>query len=63
MLFEWRPPAMPDPATLRCTSTFTAGTQTLPEFDRFGLFDWPDALTRVGKNMARVLAAIRNASG
>jgi 8-oxo-dGTP pyrophosphatase MutT (NUDIX family) len=63
VLFEWRPPAMPDPATLRCTSTFTAGTQTLPEFDRFGLFDWPDALTRVGKNMARVLAAIRNASG
>jgi 8-oxo-dGTP pyrophosphatase MutT (NUDIX family) len=63
VLFEWRPTAMPDPATLRCTSTFTAGTATLPEFDRFALFDWPDAMTRVGKNMARVLASIRNAPG
>ena len=31
----------------------------MPEFDRFGLFAWDAALTRVGKNLARVLAAIR----
>jgi hypothetical protein len=31
----------------------------LPEFDRFGLFAWDEALNRVGKNMARVLGEIR----
>ena len=31
----------------------------LPEFDRFGLFDWNEALGKVGKNMARVLSAQR----
>jgi hypothetical protein len=30
----------------------------LPEFDRFGLFQWDAALTRVGKNLARVLTSI-----
>jgi catechol 2,3-dioxygenase-like lactoylglutathione lyase family enzyme len=30
----------------------------LPEFDRFGLFLWDDALSRVGKSMARVLSTI-----
>ncbi|MEA2739641.1 MAG: hypothetical protein QOH05_2948 [Acetobacteraceae bacterium] len=59
-LFEWRPVSMPDPATLRCTSTFLVGATSLPEFDRFGLFDWLDALSHVGRNMARVLAAIRD---
>jgi hypothetical protein len=33
----------------------------LPEFDRFGIFDWHDALSRVGRNMARVLASVRPA--
>lgn len=38
-LFTWTPPAMPDPKSLVCSSTFMLpnGT-TLPEFDRFGLF-------------------------
>jgi hypothetical protein len=31
----------------------------LPEFDRFGLFAWEDALSLVGKNLARVLASVR----
>lgn len=58
-LFAWRPAAMPDPAALVCRSTFTVGGSALPEFDRFGLFSWDDALARVGKNLARVLAEVR----
>jgi 8-oxo-dGTP pyrophosphatase MutT (NUDIX family) len=58
-LFGWRPDPMPDPEALVCRSTFSVGDAVLPEFDRFGLFPWDDALTRVGKNMARVLAAVR----
>lgn len=56
-LFEWRPRELPSPETLVCRSTFTLPNGAeLPEFDRFGLFGWDDALTMVGKNMARVLA-------
>lgn len=58
-LFAWRPGAMPDPAALVCRSTFAIGASVLPEFDRFGLFAWDDALARVGKNLARVLAEVR----
>jgi 8-oxo-dGTP pyrophosphatase MutT (NUDIX family) len=58
-LFAWRPGAIPDPAALVCRSTFAVGASVLPEFDRFGLFAWDDALTRVGKNLARVLAEVR----
>ena len=59
-LFLWRPPTMPDPKTLVCSSTFRLPTGTeLPEMDRFALFFWNEALGRVGKNMARVLAAVR----
>ena len=59
-LFEWQPAAMPDPATLRCTSCFAIGNTLLPEFDQFGIFDWDEALSRVGRNMARVLVSVRN---
>jgi 8-oxo-dGTP pyrophosphatase MutT (NUDIX family) len=59
-LFVWKPARLPDPKSLVCTSCFTtAGGSLVPEFDRFGLFSWDDALTRVGKNMARVLVSIR----
>jgi 8-oxo-dGTP pyrophosphatase MutT (NUDIX family) len=59
-LFAWRPASLPDPHTLECRSRFAApGGAMLPEFDRFGLFAWDDALARVGKNLARVLAEIR----
>jgi 8-oxo-dGTP pyrophosphatase MutT (NUDIX family) len=59
-LFAWLPAGLPDPRDLFCTSTFTLANGTvLPEFDRFGIFLWDEALTRVGKNMARVLAALR----
>ncbi len=58
-LFAWTPPALPDPKSLTCVSSFTLPTGTvLPEFDRFALFSWDEALGRVGKNMARVLAEI-----
>ena len=58
-LFGWTPPRLPDPKDLVCTSHFALPNETLlPEFDRFGLFSWEEALGRVGKNMARVLASI-----
>ena len=59
-LFAWVVPALPDPKTLVCTEFFVLADGTgVPEFDRFGIFLWDEALTRVGKNMARVLAALR----
>lgn len=59
-LFLWRPVSLPEPRTLRCASVFvTPDGKTLPEFDRFGLFGWDAALTRVGRNMARVLGEMR----
>lgn len=58
-LFAWRPAAMPDPAALVCRSSFAVGAAMLPEFDRFGLFAWDEAMGRVGKNLARVLGEIR----
>ena len=58
-LFAWRPPELPDPKRLACASRFVLPDGTLlPEFDRFGLFSWDEALGRVGRNMARVLATI-----
>jgi 8-oxo-dGTP pyrophosphatase MutT (NUDIX family) len=57
-LFLWAPPVMPDPAALFCLSCFAWKGREWPEFDRFGLFTHEEALRRVGKNMARVLAGI-----
>jgi 8-oxo-dGTP pyrophosphatase MutT (NUDIX family) len=58
-LFAWTPDQLPEPKTLVCRSTFTLPNGTvLPEFDRFAVLLWDEALSRVGKNMARVLAAI-----
>jgi 8-oxo-dGTP pyrophosphatase MutT (NUDIX family) len=59
-LFAWTPPRLPDPQTLSCTSQFALPDgKMLPEFDRFGVFPWEEALNRVGKNLARVLASLR----
>jgi 8-oxo-dGTP pyrophosphatase MutT (NUDIX family) len=56
-LFAWELGQLPDPKGLTCTSHFTVPDGTLlPEFDRFGLFPWDEALTRVGKNLSRLLA-------
>jgi 8-oxo-dGTP pyrophosphatase MutT (NUDIX family) len=58
-LFLWTPRQLPDPQTLVCTSRFALPNGTLlPEFDRFGLFSWDEALTRIGKNLVRVLTSI-----
>jgi 8-oxo-dGTP pyrophosphatase MutT (NUDIX family) len=63
-LFAWTPHELPDPRNLACTSRFTLPDGTLlPEFDRFGLFPWDEALSRVGKNLARILGSIRQAAG
>lgn len=57
-LFAWHPAHMPDPARLSCTSTFSVGGHILPEFDRFAVFGWDEAVSRVGKTLARLLEAI-----
>ena len=58
-LFAWALPELPDPASLVCSEYFVLPDGTrLPEFDRFGLFTRDEALARVGKNLARLLAEI-----
>ncbi len=58
-LFAWTPPKLPSPEKLTCRSTFALPSGAIvPEFDRFGLFPWDEALTKVGKNLARVLRTI-----
>lgn len=58
-LFLWRVAAMPDPATLTCRSRFRARDgRWLPELDAFAVLAWAEALTRLGKNMQRVLGAV-----
>jgi 8-oxo-dGTP pyrophosphatase MutT (NUDIX family) len=59
-LFEWRPGSLPDPKSLHCTSQYDLGGKLLPEFDHFGIFEWRDAVSHVGRNMARVLSIIQN---
>jgi hypothetical protein len=34
------------------------GGALVPELDRFGLFTWDEALGKVGKNLARLLAEL-----
>jgi putative (di)nucleoside polyphosphate hydrolase len=62
-LFTWLVPDMPDPATLRCTSTFTIGGHLVPELDRFDCPTWPEALPRLAKSMAAVLDPIARQQG
>jgi 8-oxo-dGTP pyrophosphatase MutT (NUDIX family) len=62
-LFMWKPAQLPDPQRLACTSRFALPNGTLLlEFDRFGLFQWDEALLRVGKNLARILGSIRQSA-
>jgi 8-oxo-dGTP pyrophosphatase MutT (NUDIX family) len=58
-LFGWRLAPLPDPSQLVCASMITIGTSEIPEFDRFGLFEWPEVYERVGKNLARVLGDLQ----
>lgn len=57
-LFGWVPPLLPDPQRLACTSCFIWKGTEFPEFDRFGLFTHEEALARVGKSLAVLLAWI-----
>ncbi len=58
-LFGWVPAEMPDPKTLVCVSQFeTRDGESLPEFDRFGLFPRDEAVRLVGRGMAEILAGI-----
>ena len=57
-LFAWMPQQLPDPATLACASCFSWNGRMWPEFDRFGLFTHEEALGRVGKSLAALLAGI-----
>ena len=50
--------AEPDPKTLVCASEFSWNGRMWPEFDRFGLFTHEEALGRVGKSLAGLLAGI-----
>ena len=58
-LFVWELSQLPDPQSLTCSSHFALPNGTLlPEFDRFGLFSLDEARSHVGKNLARLLAAL-----
>jgi 8-oxo-dGTP pyrophosphatase MutT (NUDIX family) len=58
-LFAWVLPQLPNPQNLSCSTQFALANGTLlPEFDRFGVFPWDEALLRVGKNLARVLRSV-----
>ena len=57
-LFGWARPLLPDPRTLVCVSCFSLNGRMWPEFDRFGLFTPDEALARVGKSLAGLLAGI-----
>ena len=59
-LFLWRVEAMPAVEELRCTTFFRAADgAVVPEFDRFAVLPWAEALPRVGRNLQRVLGAVR----
>ncbi len=57
-LFVWMPPQLPEPKTLVCASQFSWNGRMWPELDRFGLFTYEEALGRVGKSLAALLAGI-----
>jgi putative (di)nucleoside polyphosphate hydrolase len=58
-LFGWRPPEMPAPDRLHCSSFIERpGYARTPELDRFGIFAFETALAMVGKNLARVLKEV-----
>jgi 8-oxo-dGTP pyrophosphatase MutT (NUDIX family) len=58
-LFAWVVDELPHPPTLACAAFFTLPNGArLPEFDRFGLFTRDEALSLVGKNLARLLSEI-----
>jgi 8-oxo-dGTP pyrophosphatase MutT (NUDIX family) len=60
-LFAWSPSEMPRPDRLVCRSVFALSSGAMvPEFDKFGLFEWDAALRKVGKSLARLLVEMRD---
>jgi 8-oxo-dGTP pyrophosphatase MutT (NUDIX family) len=58
-LFAWTSARMPSPEDLACRSTFALPNgAVVPEFDRFGVFSWEEALGKVGKNLARLIVEV-----
>ena len=57
-LYAWALSPLPDPGTLICASQFSWAGRMWPEFDRFGFFTQAEALDRVGKSLAALLAGI-----
>jgi 8-oxo-dGTP pyrophosphatase MutT (NUDIX family) len=57
-LYAWARRQLPDPRALVCASQFSSDGRMWPEFDRFGLFTHEEALGRVGKSLAALLAGI-----
>jgi 8-oxo-dGTP pyrophosphatase MutT (NUDIX family) len=62
-LFAWRPDTLPDPARLRCSSLVERpGGKTMPELERFGLFEFDEALAVVGsQSCAGVIRGLADA--
>lgn len=59
VLFAWPVAVMPDPAALRCASTFVDRFgRSVPEFDRFAVLPWAEALTRMGPSLQAVLEVV-----
>lgn len=57
-LFAWQLTPLPAADSLHCTSLVGTGTGAFPEFDRFAVLPWADAMGRLGRSMAAVLAAV-----
>ena len=59
-LFVWKLAEMPVPERLVCRSMFALRSGAMvPEFDKFGVFEWDVALAKVAKNLARLLTELR----
>jgi hypothetical protein len=59
--FHFHCDPLPNPAELICTSMVSVAGTSFPEFDRFAVVPWGDALESVGRNLARVLLAVQPA--
>jgi len=59
-LFAWTPAEMPLAHRLVCRSMFALRSGAMvPEFDKFGVFEWDAALGKVGRDLARLLMEVR----
>jgi 8-oxo-dGTP pyrophosphatase MutT (NUDIX family) len=59
-LFVWRPAQPVRPEALVCRSTFALRNGAeVPEFDKFGLFSWEEAMEKIGASLARIMRSVR----